>query len=125
MARYGRDFSTRGSSIRYGMDYSQPGYVGRGRGSWEPDVGRMDRGREFRFDRGRDIDTGYGGGIGTRRNARYGMDYGERMTFRPGEYGRDRDLGDRLREGWNDVERGARRLMGRGRSYWRGYDRGW
>lgn len=48
----------------------------------------------------------------------------ERMTFRPRhehEHGRDREMGDQLREGWQDLKRGVRNAFGGSG----GYDSGW
>lgn len=47
-----------------------------------------------------------------------GRPYGGGMRY-DYSYGGERDMGDRLREGWDTVRRGARNLINRG------YDRGW
>ena len=118
MARYGMDY--RGGMGR-GMGYDS-GY--RARGGWNRGYeGRGTYGNRWdRGDYGEEDWGGYGGraggyaGRGAYRG--YGADYGMR---RGGYPGRDRDLGDRVREGWQDLKRNARQWMG-GR---RGYDRGW
>lgn len=84
-------------------------------------------GRTYR--RGLDIGPTWGGGsdigYGTYRSDRgdlhRGMDSRDRMVFRAGGAGHDydRDLGDRMREGWHDLKRGVQRAFGGG------YDEGY
>ncbi len=119
------------------------GYGGRGTysggwgGPWEG-RGGFDRGG---FDRGRyggsrwggsdrwDTEEGYLGGYGRRNLGEWDRDREGRFRGEYGTEGSDRDLGDRVREGWRGVKRSARGWFGgRGRGYdrgFRGYDRGW
>jgi hypothetical protein len=122
---------------RYGGDYGRnPGWTGVGTGNYDRDFGGGGYyGGRGTYERGFDIGPTWGGG----------SDVGYRgyRTDRARGYGYDRDFGDRLQEGWNDLKRGARRAFGGGydRSYYggrgnygnrggyagygRGYDRGW
>jgi hypothetical protein len=78
--------------------------------------------------RGYDMNQGYGSGAGRGYyGGGQGGAYGQGSSYRGWGEGRqggwmgggyDRDLGDRLREGWNDFRRGVRRTFS-------GYDRGW
>lgn len=118
MDRGNRNFG--GSGRTYDMDYNA-GYRG------------LDR--DDRFGGGysaSDRDTRFRGGYGygQERSGRGERDFGDRATFRTpgGRYDRefrggDRDLGDRLRSGWDDLKEGARDMMGSGRGYDRGYRR--
>lgn len=137
MARYGRDYGAwhRG----YDPGYGAAGYTGRGDWGGGYYGGGMEGGLanrgfyggrfgEARTNRGYDFDEGYEPGRGY-YGGRYGEGgmYGPRGTYRGwggaarGGWARDydRDFGDRVREGWNDLRRGVRRTF-RG-----GYDRGW
>lgn len=101
---YGHEY--RGSSMNYDRELGPRGGQGRygagPRGGWSG--GYSDEG------------LGGGGGYGGGRDR-------ERMSFRPRherEYEYDRDMGDEIREGWQDLKRGVRRAFGGG-----GYDRGY
>ncbi|MEW5927494.1 MAG: hypothetical protein AB1941_08415 [Gemmatimonadota bacterium] len=126
----------------YDAGYGGGGYGGggrafgasRGAGGYDPDMGRdWNRGgmQGGGWNRGGYADEGsWGdryGGVRDRYGNRLGQGGG--MYGRGGAYrgygetgwtgGYDRDFGDRVREGWNDLTRGVRRAF-RG-----GNDRGW
>lgn len=108
---YGRGFSGRGGGWgeREGFGGTQSG-----RGGLSPGYG-MHRGYDY------DLTGSRGGGRGSFGGMRGGYDVG----YRTGGY--DRDFGDRVREGWQDLKQGARRMFGGGddRHYNRGVNRDW
>lgn len=134
MARYGMDYNNtnRGNwnrtNVDRGFDRNSDVQFGRGsmgrenwtdRESWSG-MGGSDRGfrgaeRGYGTDRGFNYDvTGRNaGGRGSMIGNRGGYDVG----YRAGGY--DRDFGDRVREGWQDIKQSARGMFNRG------YDRDW
>lgn len=111
--------------MRYGRDFG----FDDARHIWSGGENRGYRGGARTYRRGLEIGPTWGGGsdigYGTYRTSRTdwdrGIDSRDRMVFRAGGAGHDydRDLGDRVREGWHDLKRGVQRAFGGG------YDRGY
>lgn len=146
MDRGNRNFG--GSGRTYDMDYNA-GYrgldrddrFGGGRGGYsmgDRDMNNRSFGNQSFGNRNMgDRDVGFGGGYsGQQMRGGYDRDFGpgQRMTFRAGRHRYDRefrgghgsqnrDFGDRLRNGWNELKDSARDMMGndRDRNRNRGY----
>lgn len=118
----------------YGRDYR---FSGRGFGYGRRDFGAEHERDRFAGDRFGHPGASRGGGRSIWHTAwedrpqGYDAGFQERTGFGSGGY--DRDLGDRVREGWHGLRNGMRRTFGSGydRGFSRGdysarmYDRGW
>lgn len=103
--RWGRDYDE-----DFDRGYTSGGFGGmEGGGYYSRGYGRDYTGMRGGFGMDRDLDRGYMGRGGLGRHRDYDVDF----------HGGGRDLGDRLREGWHDLRRGAQRI------FHRGYDRNW
>lgn len=114
-ARYGRNYNRPGRNESYDYDRSGAYAGGRFGGGYYGPGEQLGGGGMY----GGDYYTGRGGyAEGEFGGGRPGQEYfGTERTCRPG--GHDRDLGDRMREGWRGVQRGANRAFRGGR------DRDW